>query len=82
MSQHAVHEFSSIGFFLLGIVLPLLLTAMVPNGLQRTGSAVLALLGIGILIGLLRAGSTPFHAGLATGFVLASIKLLTGLRFL
>ena len=82
MSEHAVHEFSSIGLFLVGTCLPLILTAMVPNGLQRMGSAVLALLGIGVLIGLLRAGSTPLHAGLATGFILASIKLLTGLRFL
>jgi MFS-type transporter involved in bile tolerance (Atg22 family) len=80
--SHAAHEFAAIGKFILGTIMPLIGSAMVPNGYQRWGAAIFSLIGIAILIGLLRCGSSPFHAGLATGFVLASMKLATGLRFL
>jgi hypothetical protein len=66
---------------LLGCALPLLLSALVPNGRQRWGAAVFALLGAGLFCGLGADPATPFGGGLATGFILASAKLATGLRF-
>lgn len=72
----------AIAVFLVGCILPLLGSAMVPDRSQRLGAAAFSAIGIAITLGIAWNGSTPFHAGLAVGFVLASIKLLTGLRFL
>ncbi len=68
--------------FLLGTCLPMLGSAMIPNGSQRWGAAVFSLLGIGVFIGIGGTGATPLTTGIGTGFILASAKLATGLRFL
>jgi hypothetical protein len=73
---------SNIGLFIFGCAIPLVGSAMVPNGWQRPGAAVFALISVGVFLGFGADPATPIGAGIATGFVLASAKLLTGIRFL
>lgn len=73
---------ANIGMFILGCAGPLVGSAMVPNGWQRPGAAVFALLAVGVFLGLGTDPATPLGAGVAAGFVLASAKLLVGIRFL
>lgn len=78
----AVAEIVSAILFGVGACLPMLGSAMVPNGSQRWGAAAFSLLGIGVLLGIGYIGSTPFALGVGVGFMIASAKLATGLRFL
>ena len=82
MSPHQKAEFWAIFYFLVGLPLPLLASAMVPDGWQRIGGAVFALIGIGVFSGMLMDGANPLRWGLSLGLILASLKLTTGLRFL
>jgi hypothetical protein len=68
--------------FLLGVVIPMLGSAMIPNGSQRWGAAIFSLLGIGLFLGIGGYGANPLTIGMGVGFMLASAKLATGLRFL
>lgn len=72
----------SIGMFIIGCAGPLVGSAMVPNEWQRPGAAVFALISVGVFVGMQSHPVTPLGAGVATGFCLASAKLLTGIRFL
>lgn len=82
MTENIVSEGSAILLFAFGTVIPLILSAMVPNGFQRIGGAVCALLGIALAIGMIGIEGNAMRWGLVTGFSLASIKLAAGLRFL
>lgn len=64
------------------VLLPLILSALVPHGFQRWGGAIFCLLGIAFLCGLSQFSSTHFSIGMGIGFILASLKLITGIRFL
>ena len=68
---------------LVGIAIPLLGSAMIPDGLQRWGAAVFGAIGIFVFIGFVT-GSEPssFAIGLGIGMILATLKLATGLRWL
>lgn len=70
-----------IGQFLLGAVIPLFLTLLVPPTSQRIGACIYALVGIALFVGLLTDPST-FAIGLGVGFMLAASKLAFGLRFI
>lgn len=78
-----MEQLLNIPVILLGCFLPLLVTAMVPGGSQRMAAAIFALIGIGMFA---RFGATTepstFALGLAIGFMLATAKLATGIRFL
>ncbi len=75
------HEFASIFKFIIGFIIPMILSAMVPSKNSRVGAMIFCLIGIGFLIGMMQTGSSSFSAGLASGFTLASLKLLTNIRF-
>lgn len=82
MIDNLVSEGSAILLFIFGLVIPLILSGMVPNGYQRIGGAVCALLGIALAVGMVGVDGNAIRWGLVTGFSLASIKLAAGLRFL
>jgi len=81
MTEFQMSEFGAILSFLLGITLPLLGSALVPNGWQRIGGALFALIAIGVVMGMM-GGSNALRWGLSVGFVLAATKLTAGIRFL
>lgn len=82
MINNVASEGSAILLFIFGTVIPLILSAMVPNGYQRIGGALCALIGIALAIGMIGVEGNAMKWGLITGFSLASIKLAAGLRFL
>lgn len=82
MTAHQQSEFWAIFLFVVSVFMPLIASAMVPNGWQRIGGAIFALLGIGVMSGILVEGANAMRWGLSLGLVLASIKLSAGLRFL
>ena len=82
MIDNVASEGSAILLFIFGTIIPLIASAMVPNGYQRFGGAICALLGIAIAIGMIGVEGNPMRWGLVAGFSLASIKLSAGLRFL
>ncbi|MAM83256.1 MAG: hypothetical protein CL472_01070 [Acidobacteria bacterium] len=82
MTENIISEGRAILLFAFGTIIPLILSAMVPNGFQRIGGAVCALLGIALAIGMIGVEGNAMRWGLVTGFSLASIKLAAGLRFL
>ena len=68
---------------LLGIVIPMTGSAMIPNGAQRWGAAIFALVGLFIFINYMHnPAPSAFAVGLGIGFILATAKLATGIRFL
>jgi VIT1/CCC1 family predicted Fe2+/Mn2+ transporter len=81
MTEFQMSEFGAILKFILGVFLPLLGSALVPNGWQRLGAALFALIAICVVTGML-GGSNPLRWGLSVGFVLAATKLTAGIRFL
>lgn len=73
----------SIGFFLLGGFLPLLCSGLIPNGYQRWAAAMFAAFGLFIFINhMTNSSPSSFSVGMSVGFLLATAKLATGLRFL
>ena len=73
----------AIAFALIGAALPLLCSGLVPNGEQRWAAAMFAAVGIVVFINQMGSSSpSPFSTGMGIGFVLATAKLATGLRFL
>jgi succinate dehydrogenase/fumarate reductase cytochrome b subunit len=68
---------------LLGVVLALIGSAMIPNGSQRWGAAIFAAIGVFVFFNFLNnPAPAPFSVGLGIGLALASAKLATGIRFL
>lgn len=68
---------------LLGITLALLGSALIPNGLQRWGSAAFAVIGIAVFASYMTSENpSSFALGLGIGLILATFKLATGLRWL
>ncbi len=68
---------------LVSAVLPLILSGMIPNGKQRWAAAIFALLGIFIFGGYIQATeTTPYALGLGIGFLIATVKLTTGIRLI
>jgi hypothetical protein len=68
---------------LLGAFIPLLGSAMIPNGSQRWGAAIFAAIGLFVFVNYIQNPDPPaFSIGLGIGFILATAKLATGIRFL
>lgn len=82
MNAHAQAELWSIFVFVIGAILPLLGTAMIPNGGQRIAGAIFALIGIAVLAGMVGHPSNAMRWGLSVGFILGATKLVAGIRFL
>ena len=82
MFDNLASEGGAILLFAFGGIIPLILSAMVPNGYQRIGGALCALVGIALAIGMIGVEGNAMRWGLVAGFSLASIKLAAGLRFL
>lgn len=67
----------------LGFCMPLLGSAMIPDTRQRHAAALFALIGIGIIISLTSSTNPQsFTIGLAAGMIAATLKLVTGSRWL
>lgn len=63
------------------LCLPLIGTALVPNGYQRIGAAAFAVVGLGTLVSFFGAVEpSSFATGLMVGFILATLKLALGIR--
>ncbi|QAY80159.1 hypothetical protein [Sphingosinicella sp. BN140058] len=71
----------SLALTVLGSILPLLGSAMIPNGSQRWGAAMFAAVGLFLFVGFVSAPASSFMFGLCVGFLLATAKLATGIRF-
>lgn len=69
---------------LVGCIVPLIGSAMIPNGSQRWGAAIFAAIGLFVFINFMSSHESPsaFAVGLGIGFMLSTIKLATGLRFI
>ena len=73
----------NIAMAMLGGFLPLLFSGLIPNGYQRWAAAMFAGIGIFVFVSQMRAPEvSSFSVGMGIGFVLATAKLTTGLRFL
>ena len=68
--------------FMLGLSLPLLCAAMVPPRRRLAGAAVVAVVGIGVFLRVDAVSPGPLGFGILLGVAVASLKLLTGIRFL
>jgi MFS-type transporter involved in bile tolerance (Atg22 family) len=82
MNAHGQEDLWAIFIFVVGAVLPLLGSAMIPNGRQRMAGAIFALIGIAVLVGMVGNPSNAMRWGLSVGFILAATKLVAGIRFL
>jgi hypothetical protein len=70
-------------FGIIGAFLPLLCSGLIPNGYQRWAAAMFAAAGLFVFAGhMTNANPSAFAVGMGIGFVLATAKLATGLRFL
>jgi VIT1/CCC1 family predicted Fe2+/Mn2+ transporter len=82
MTSYQQSEFGAIILFMLGAFLPLLASAMVPNGWQRIGGALFSVIALAVMTGMLGGTANALRWGLSIGFSLAALKLTTGLRFI
>jgi hypothetical protein len=73
----------AIGYAVIGAFLPLLGSGLIPNGIQRWAAALFAVIGLFVFFNhMTNDDPSSFSVGLGIGFLLATIKLATGLRFL
>lgn len=73
----------AIAMALVGAMLPLFCSGLIPNGYQRWAAAMFAAVGIVVFVShMTNPAPSPFSIGMSIGFVLATAKLATGLRFL
>ncbi len=78
-----MQDLFAIAIALVGIAIPLLGSAMIPNGIQRWAAALFAVIGLFVFFSYISAPSpSAFAVGLGIGFILATVKLTTGLRWL
>lgn len=82
MLANAFSQLLSIAVAIVGCLLPLILSGLIPNGFQRWAGAISCLIGSAFLLGIAHFGSSYFNVGMGIGFVLAAIKLVAGIRFL
>ena len=68
--------------FLLGLSMPLLVAALVPPRRRLVGAAVVAVVGTGVFLRIDSSSPGPLGFGILAGVAVASLKLLTGIRFL
>jgi hypothetical protein len=82
INPHGMSQIVTGLLFMLGVIMPLIGTGMIPRGSQRMGGAVFALMGMGVIFGIGGYGSTPISLGIGVGLMLGSAKLITGISFL
>ena len=76
-----MNDLQAIALFVLGAMLPLFASAMVPRGRHSTGAILFSLIGLCVLVGMSISGHTAFGVGIACGIGLAATKLAAGIRY-